>query len=498
VKIDPRTPVIVGAGQVVRRDPADAQSVEPVAMMADALRLAAQDSGGARLLRRADSVRCVPVIAWPYRDAAAILAEDLDAMPRETVQSSAIGGDGPQRLVNETARAIAAGETDVALIAGAEAVAGMRTSPAPAWRRQGDDVAPTRELDDRREAVNDTERVAGAALPVIMYALIESAVRATTGTDRDTHLSTIARIWSRFSQVAAANPFAWMRRSYTENEIATPSSENRLVATPYTKLLTANIQVNLGSGLILTSAQAAADAGVPRDRWVFIHAGAQAQDEWHVSERHSLAASPAINAVGRAVLEHARLSIDEIGFVDLYSCFPSAVQVAAAELGLAVDDADRPLTVTGGLTFAGGPGNNYTTHAIATLVQRLRANPDAYGLATAVGWYLTKHAAGIYSSRPPTAPFASLEPRVAHPPPRRVLPAYAGPAVVEALTVIYARDSTPEALVIAAITPDGERVLTRTRDPDLVEEVLERDPTGACLELGSQSARFGDLNPRHE
>jgi acetyl-CoA C-acetyltransferase len=296
-------------------------------------------------------------------------------------------------------------------------------------------------------------------------------------------------MWSRFSHVAVENPFAWIRRAYTPDEIATPNTENRLVAAPYTKLLTANMQVNLGSGLILASARGAKDAGVPNDRWVFIHAGAQAQDEWHVTERRSLAASPAIRAVGRAVLEHAGLSIDEIAHIDLYSCFPSAVQVAAGELGLAIDDPDRPLTVTGGLTFAGGPGNNYTTHAIATLVQRLRAGPDAHALATAIGWYLTKHAAGIYSSHPPRTRFASLDPHPEDLPPRRSLSTYAGPASVEAYSVTYARDGTPEALLVTAITPGGERTLTRTSDRGLIEQFSNADPTGKCLTIKSEMRR---------
>jgi acetyl-CoA C-acetyltransferase len=210
---------------------------------------------------------------------------------------------------------------------------------------------------------------------VCMYALIESALRADAGTTPDLHLRTIAGLWSRLSAVASENPFAWITREFTPEQIATPSAENRLVAAPYTKLLTANIQVNMASGLIVTSAQAAQRASVPRDRWVFIHAGAHANEEWHVSERDRLTRSPAINAVGRAALEHAQLAIDDVAHIDLYSCFPSAVQVAAAELGLRIDDPARPLSVTGGLTFAGGPGNNYSGHAIATLARRLRETP---------------------------------------------------------------------------------------------------------------------------
>ena len=467
--VDPTAPVIVGAGQLVVRDPSDPRPAEPVAMMAHALRLAAEDSGvGERLLRRADSVRCVPVIAWRYGDAGALVSQDLGVTPRETVASARIGGDGPQRLVNDTAQAIADGELDVALIAGAEAVAALRVAPSPPWRSQADGIHATRVLDEDRPPLNETEAAARVELPVTTYALLESAVRAAEGDSPDRHLASIAGLWSRFSDVAAGNPHAWITRSVTAEEIATPSPDNRLVASPYTKLLTANMQVNLGAGLILCSARGAEAAGVPRDRWVFVHAGAQAHDEWHVSERASLAGSPAIRAVGRGALEHAQIGIEDVAHLDLYSCFPSAVQIAARELGLSIDDPARPLTVTGGLTFAGGPGNNHSAHAIARLVGRLRADPDAYGFVSAMGWYVTKHAVGVYSARPPRRPFASLRPVVGAAPARRALPDYAGAATLEAYTVLYARDGAPEAAVMSALTPDGDRTLLRTTDSDTV------------------------------
>ncbi len=240
-----------------------------------------------------------------------------------------------------------------------------------------------------------------------------------------------------------------------------------MVAAPYTKLLTANIQVNLASGLILTSARAAEQAGVPRDRWIFIHAGAQAYERWHVAERHSALRRAGDPGAGRAALERAGVTIDEIAHLDVYSCFPSAVQVAARELGLAIDEPGRPLTVTGGLTFAGGPGNNYTSHAIATLVPRLRADPEAYGLATAVGWYLTKHALGIYSARPPREPFRTLDPGATPAGgPHRGRPTTRARPAIEAYTVQYDRDGRPRGGDRERHHGRGERALIRSTDPD--------------------------------
>ena len=485
-RLDPRTPVIVGVGQITHRHQAGGEFAEPVTLIGRALRAAAEDSGaGQDLLQRATSVRCVAVAGWQYRDAAALVAEDLGLSPRETVQTTPFGGDGPQRLINETAQAIADGELDVALIGGGESVATLkaaqREGAAPAWRAQADDVAPTRVSGTDRYPVNEAETQVGLAAPLDMYALIESAVGASSGDDPATHLQRISELWSRFSAVAAGNPHAWIPREYSAEEIATPSAQNRAVSSPYTKLLSANIQVDQAAGLILCSADAAAQAGVPRENWIFILAGAQAIDEWHVTERHDFTRSPAIRTIGQQVLQHAGLSIDEIDYLDLYSCFPAAVQIGAAELGLPLADPARPLTVTGGLTFGGGPGNNYASHGVATLVPLLRRAPEAIGLATALGWYATKHAIGLYSATPPSRPFRSLSPIPENGSSRVARTDYTGPATLEAFTVKRDRDGNPFSAAVSALTPAGERAMLAVSDPELIASLLDRDQLGAAI-----------------
>jgi acetyl-CoA C-acetyltransferase len=486
--MDPRTPVIVGVGQVAP-EPGEAVG-GPIAMAVQALRLAAQDSGaGPKILTRADSARHVATVSWPYQDEGALIAHELGAAPRETVRTCQFGGDLPQRLLSDTARAIAGGELDIALITGAEAVATLRDAQREGvkldWPDQDSAVVPTRVLGSDRLPSNDAEMTVGLMAPVYNYALLESALEAAGGEGRERHMRSIAELWSRFSEVAAKNPFARLRRRHGADEIATPTPRNRPVSSPYPKLMTANLQVDQATGLIVCSAEAAAAAGVPRDRWVFIHAGAHAQDEWFMTERADLASSPAIRAIGQAVLGYAQIGIDEIAYIDLYSCFPSAVQISAAELGLATDDASRPLTVTGGLTFAGGPGNNYASHGIATLVARLREDPGARALGTALGWYATKHACTILSGRPPERPFAEIAAgTIAETPDaRRAIADYEGLATIEAYTLPFDRDGEPEAAIISAITPDGARALTRTTEPELVAAALAGDLHGNPITL---------------
>ena len=196
----------------------------------------------------------------------------------------------------------------------------------------------------------------------------------------------------------------------------------------------------------MCSVDAARAAGAPEDRWVFPLSGADAHDHWYLSERIDLHSSPAVAVAGGRALALAGVGIDDVAHVDLYSCFPSAVQMAAAALGLPCDDPGRSLTVTGGLGFAGGPGNNYVTHSIAAMAEVLRSDPGSLGLVTGLGWYATKHAVGLWSTDPPAAASARPAPAGGGRAPRRdPAPGHVGPATVETYTVVYDRGGDPTA-----------------------------------------------------
>ena len=493
-EIDPRTPVLVGAGQITQRTP-DPGYGDPAALAVTALRRAAADTGaGEQLLGRADAVFAVASASWQYRDMGALVADRLGVSGADTAQTSPFGGDGGQLVVNEAAAAVAAGDYDMVLVTGAEAgntqAAAQRAGVEPAWPQQAPDVAPTRSIGIDKPANNQAETSAGLLAPINMYALLESANRHRLGRGPADHAAAVAALWSRFSAVAAGNEYAWQPEELPADTIATATADNRMVSAPYTKLECANLTVDMASGLIVCSAAAAQDAGIAQDKWIFIHAGASGHDEWFTSERAELAASPAIATLGRAVLDHTGIGAEALTHVDLYACFPVAVQIAARELGLATDDPARPLTLTGGLTFGGGPGNNYGGHAVATMVQRLRAEPGTYGLASSLGWYVTKHALGVYSSLPPARPYQHLRPIIDNPPARPARSHHDGPAVVEAYTVSYTRDGQPDAAIVSLIEPAGARILLRSTDTDLITELLDDDLLGLPVTVSGDSFRI--------
>jgi acetyl-CoA C-acetyltransferase len=487
--IDPRTPVIVGVGQLSQHVERGEPVLEPVDLMAEALRRAEADAGTTGLLAAADDVRVMSLLSWRYRDPGALVAERLGISPART-GLTVMGGNYVQTIVNTTARDIAEGRTEVVLLAGGEAWRSRTAARAAGeelpWTTQDEDVAPDTVYGaDDPELMGPAEVAREIYLPIQLYPMFDVALRAHEGLGVAEHRARIATLWSAFSDVAAGNPEAWSRQRYTAEELATASPTNRMVGFPYTKMLNSNNNVEQGAALILCSAGRAAALGVPRDRWVFPHAGTDAHDHWFVSNRDELHASPAIRHTGRRVLELAGVGVDDLAHVDLYSCFPSAVQVAARELGLGLD---RQLTVTGGMTFAGGPWNNYVMHSIATMVGLLREDPSARGLVTANGGYLTKHAMGIYGAEPPTAGFRweSCQSAVDALPRREVATDVGGEVDVEAYTVMHARDGSAEQAFAALRTPDGRRAWGRSGEPALLEAMEAEEWVGRPVRIDAE------------
>ena len=491
--LDPRTPVLVGVGQHQRKPEGSVAGLpSALDMMTEACRLAGSDSGaGDRLLRDAGSVQVVDTMSWRVSNPAAALAREIGASPKETVTTT-VGGNTPQTLVNQASLAIQRGDVDVVVIAGVEAMytrnRARKLDEKLPWGGPDDSEglpAPTRTVGVDKPGTSEFEMARGLMMPTQVYPIFECALRVANGEAVDEHTMRAAKLWSNFSRVAAKNPNAWSPEEKSPEEIATPGPNNRLVGFPYAKYMNANIQVDQAAALILCSVEAAEAAGVPSDRWVFPWAGADAHDHWFVTERDSLAASPAIAAIGRAAFEMAGVGIDDIAHIDLYSCFPSAVQMGAAALGIDAWDESRIPTLTGGLTFGGGPGNNYVTHSIAQLAGRLRENHGDVGLVTALGWYATKHAIGIYSSRPAHGEFQwrDCQSEVDALPRRDVAVDYAGPASVEAYTVMHDRDGNRLQGLCALLLGDGRRTLATTADADLMREMVEGDIAGRAAEI---------------
>ncbi len=492
--LDPRTPVLVGAGQAVQRAEGVDDARSPAALMADAARQAAADAG-LSAVPDPDSIRIVELYSWRYRDPARAVADELGVTTAETALTTA-GGNSPQMLVNATAAEIQAGRLDLALLAGGETWRSRgrarRAGVKPDWPRYPDD--PTRRIGSELDMSHPAEVALEITMPVQVYPMFETALRAEAGEDLDTHQVRISELWARFSEVASTNPYAWVRERLSAEEIRAVGPDNRMIGLPYPKYMNSNNDVDLAAAVLLCSVERARALGVAEDRWVFPRAGADCHDHLFVSHREDLRSSPAVRVGGRAALALAGLGIDDVDLVDLYSCFPSAVQIGAAALGLPTDGS-RSLTRTGGLTFAGGPWNNYSMHGIATVARELREGAGQTALVWANGGYCTKHGFGVYATSPPADGFRTVEPQdeIDALPRRGVAEgdAAAGTVTVEAYSVMHDRDGAPEIAYAACLLPDGRRAWGRSPDPDVAKAMCAGEWVGRSVRLDP----VGDLHP---
>ncbi|MCY3624310.1 MAG: acetyl-CoA acetyltransferase [Gammaproteobacteria bacterium] len=485
---NPRTPVIIGVGQFLNRIESLEQALEPLEMMMRAVRRAEADSGKGGFLDQTQSVRVVRGM-WSYENPAAAISERIGAPAAQTV-GTLIGGNQNQALLTETAMEILAGKFDLVLITGAEngnssgkarrAGVALAQTPAPG---NPDAVFGA----EQRPEHHEYERAKGISRAIQVYPMYDNALRHERGETLDEHITRVSSLWARFNDVAQDNPNAWVRRNMTAEEIRTPSPVNRQISFPYTKFMNANMSVDMAAALILCSLEKAKALGIAEDRLVYPHVGVEGYDHFSASVRDNFYTSPGVRITGTRAMDLAGIDVGDLDFVDLYSCFPSAVQIAAWELGL---PEDRPLTVTGGLTFGGGPLNNYVMHSIARTVELLREKPDGFGLVTGNGGNLYKHAHGIYSGTPPRRDFQhdDVKTEIAALPSRECLPEFDGIAAIESYTVMYDNDG-PSIGHVSCRTPDGARTWVNTEDPELCHGMVSEEFCGRRV-----SVRGGQLS----
>lgn len=479
------TPVIVGIGEFIDR-PADVtQALEPVAAMAEALRAAERDAGG-ELLSRAESIELIGLISWRYADPVNLLCEKLDIAPDRRTNAS-MGGETPIRLIHEAAVRIARGEQSVALIVGGESMNARNRARKEKARL---DWTPQVSADDAvafpasRYAMSRPAKALGMMDPAQVYPFYEVAAQTAWGQTPAEAQAESARLWSRYAAVAATNDGAWIKTAPDAETIGAASADNRLINWPYPKLMVANPSVNQSGAVIVTSLAAARAAGVPEDRIIHIWGGAAASEPEDYLLRDAYDHSTAQTAALEAAVEIVGGDAKAFDRLELYSCFPVVPKMALRTLGLDLETTTP--TVAGGLTFFGGPLNNYMTHAVCAMTRQLRAAREEVGLLYGQGGYVNKHHTLVVSARPAPTSLAldySVQEKAeaARGPVPELLETYQGPATVETYTITYARDGEPLQGVVILRTPTGARTMARVLAVDTESLDLLRSTEGSAV-----------------
>jgi acetyl-CoA C-acetyltransferase len=455
VPVDPRALCIIGAA---RRTWRDRSAPEPLDLWEDVARAAAADAGVPDAVRSIQSLQVVYCQSWEYDDPCGRLATRLGADPAHRVYSG-IGGSVPVGLVRDTALAMARGELDLALVVGGEALATRRHLPDPQWSHAPAEPTPFPITIDRDEAAN------GIYQAYLTFALLDTARRAALGRTPAEHRQHLGALLAPMSEVAAAHPVhAWFPITRTPEEITTVSPDNRMVATPYTKLMTAIMDVDMAAAVLVATVAEADRLGVPSDRRIHLRGLGSADEPRALAARPDLGRSPALARASASAL--GGNPVDEVSHFDLYSCFASSLAFASDAMGLATG---RALTVTGGLPYHGGPGSNYCTHALAAMVETLRDDPYALGMVTGIGMHMEHHTASLWSSRPDGFVHAVASP--SEPPSIPVVSGTEGTATVATYSTTYDREG-PQATALICDLPDGTRAYARMEDPPDDDEDL--------------------------
>jgi acetyl-CoA C-acetyltransferase len=504
MNVNANTPVIVGVGQFTERiDAPDYQALSAPDVAARAVLTALNDAlPGGNLAAHVDTIATTrtfedstPMRAHPFGKSNNFphsIAKRVGIHPRLAVWEKA-GGNSPQQLISEFCGRIATGELGIVLIAGAENISTARhlkvTGEHPDWHEEVEGDVENRGL-GLKGMISQYEMSHGLVGAPPSYALAENARRGRLGLDRKSYAQTMADLFAPFTRVASANPYSSFGVRETDaDQLIEVGEHNRMIAEPYPLKLVARDQVNQGAAVLLTSVGKARELGIPSEKWVYLH-GHSNVTEKPLLEREDIGASPAAQMASRAALSAAEIDVSDVRFFDFYSCFPIAVSNAACDgLGLSNDD-PRGLTVTGGLPYFGGPGNNYSMHAVASMVERLRGEPESFGFIGANGGMLSKYSAAVYSTKP--APWKerddrALQARLDAAPRPAISHEADGAGIVETYTTVFERGRAAYSVVVGRLQATGERFLAMTEKGDDVtlQAMLRDDPLGKSIYVRS-------------
>lgn len=492
MSVDPRATCIVGAAQGIVR-PEEAPSPEPLELWADVTTRALTDAGGRGLLGRVDGLQVVYCQSWDYDDPTGRLSTKLGIAPRFR-RYSGIGGTTPQVLVNEASARLASGQTTVEVIAMGEAIATVKESwqagGPPAWS-----YPPPVKVRFPFEAPQPPgEKAHKIQAAWLTFALRDIARRAALGVDPAQYRADLATMMSGLTEVAAANPYAWFPFAQDATQVGEVRPDNRYVADPYTKRMCSMLDVDLSAALVVTTHETADDLGVDPERRIYLHASSYGEDPLPIAEHPDLAASVAMAAVQHRALADASASVDDIAHLDLYSCFPASLGFARDVLGLEADD-PRPLTVTGGLPYAGGAGSGYVLNSLAAMVDVLRNDPGSRGMVTGVGMHMTKHVAGVYSSEPPAAGSVSSDLGHVVEAPAVVVDRFDGEATVATTAAVHDRDGQPTWGPVIVDVAAGQRCYAICTDPEWLQAVGETEVVGSTVAVVADPRGFNLVHP---
>jgi len=477
-------PIIIGAAQFTQRK-GTPHPLDSLSLMVKTGQDAIRSTHTKRIINFIDAIYMVNISSWSYEDAPGELAKKLNIQPKEKTYLPD-GGQSPQMLVNRAVKAIVSGKHRCILITGGEAAYSINKLFKGLRPKHWPEKKPPKYMYGENWDITEIDKKYRLYFPSLTYAIFETALRASSGRSIEEHNEYMGQLMEHFSKVASKNPLSWSQKHLSAEEIATASPENRRIVYPYTKRMCANNFVDQAGTIIITSEDNAKSLNIDKKHWIYIMGGVDLKNISQFYRRPRLDSSPAIKEGSRIALEQAGLELSDIDKFDLYSCFPSIVEIFIKELGIKEGD-PRDLTVTGGLPYFGSPLSNYSLHAIINTVELIRADPSLKIMVIANGGYNTKQSIGIYGSKPPKEDWGVRddskiqESILAQTLPEPIEQAN-GTLTIDGYSIIYDRSEQPKRGVLVGTHVDGHRAVAIVTDPNLIAILESREVVGkTCL-----------------
>ena len=385
-------PVVIGVGCINQKDSFDNLD-EALILMEKATQLAISDSTNDDIKKYIDEIQ-IPKGYWKYRDPGKWIASRNGIKDIKTSITKI--GVLQQNLINSACKRIVDGDIRASIILGGES----RYKKILAEIEQKDFIET--ELIDNPDfyikADDDLQLEVEAKelgnMAVGYYSIMESSLRSNS--DFDEHHKKIAKLYEKFSQVSSSNPLAWNDKEYTYEEILNPSQKNPTLAFPYNKFHCTSWNVNQAAAIIICSNEIADLLDVPESKRVYPLASSENNHMIATLQRPNLSKSTGMDLAADFILDICNKHDISPNLFDLYSCFPVAVEMFANSLGI---KKFNNITVTGGMSFAGGPLNSYVINSTVKMIETIRQDVNV-GIVTGVSGMMTKQSYALWSNNP--------------------------------------------------------------------------------------------------
>ncbi len=476
-----KSAVLVGVAQYTQRKIIESP-LDPLALIIKACENAIKDTNAnsSQIIDSIDTIFMTNIRSWSYEDAPGELGKTLGIIPRRRVYLPD-GGNTPQALINRASRDFFHERSKAILITGGECFyTAYKSKKIKNWPPSKKPSYMEGELWD---GINEFENSYGLKNPSISYAIFETALRKSLARTVEEHQLSMGKLFERFSKIASENPFSWTKESFSAKEIINPTPSNRMINYPYTKRMCANMFVDQSAALLMMTVEQARDLGIDENYWVYLRGGADFQNVYEITRRPNLHDSPAARVGSKRALNQAGISLKDIHVFDIYSCFPSIIQIIKNEIGIPEGDS-RDLTIAGGLPYFGGPWSNYSMHAVVTAVEKIRTNPALNVMIVANGGYNHKQSFGLYGRTPPVISWEQINDeemqdlilsKALDPPQQEAN----GTIQVEGYTLVYNRKGNPIKGIFIGTLGNGRRTLAQLNaEPDMLSRLLEEDMVG--------------------